>query len=424
MSLIHSYEKYCRKVFSLDEVLKGLEDHRQEPSISIESIVSGFFYSASLRLKAISTMAWEIKNGLLKHRIPQEISDDTFAYGLNHLEPDSLHRGWEMIARKVKELGILREDNFYGYIVGVMDCIEVYSSHKRECSRCLTRRLKTKRGRKKQYYHRIVVLTIVRNSFSIPIGFETMTAGDDEVTCGLRLLKRLTGNLGKRFLDIVIGDAAYCTPRFFQECEKLGLLPGAVLKGNQENLLETARRQRTLNGHTEEIAEKSKLKMKVWDLKDICWDTADREVRVLWAETPDYQDKKEKDSKRKRTQKDDGGDGDDGDDEDDEKIRVFAFAQKLNHLPLDMLYKVGCHRWDIDASLFMTLTKHWHLKHKTLHFEWAYENVLSLRFIAYLIFMCFYQRHINSRRKNKIETAIEMSRMLYRSACQEAEPFY
>jgi hypothetical protein len=49
------------------------------------------------------------------------------------------------------------------------------------------------------------------------------------------------------------------------------------------------------------------------------------------------------------------------------------------------------------------MVKHWHLKHKTLHFENAYENMLSIRFMAYMLFMFFFFRHINSRRKKKVK---------------------
>ena len=104
------------------------------------------------------------------------------------------------------------------------------------------------------------------------------------------------------------------------------------------------------------------------------------------------------------------------------KKNVFAFSKDINHLPPEIVYSIGRHRWDIDAKIFMDMVKHWHLKHKTLHFENAYENMLSIRLISYLVFMFFFFRHINSRRKKKIKLYIEMARMLYRSACSNLEP--
>jgi len=107
----------------------------------------------------------------------------------------------------------------------------------------------------------------------------------------------------------------------------------------------------------------------------------------------------------------------------EKKKKVFVFSEKINYLPSEVVYSIGRHRWDIDATLFMDMAKNWHLKHKTLHFENAYENMLSIRLISYILFMFFHIRHINSRRKNqnKIKSYIEMARVLYRSACCNLE---
>jgi hypothetical protein len=104
-----------------------------------------------------------------------------------------------------------------------------------------------------------------------------------------------------------------------------------------------------------------------------------------------------------------------------DKKNVFVFSKEIDHLPSEVVYSIGRHRWDIDAKIFMDMVKHWHLKHKTLHFTNAYENMLSIRLIAYFVFMFFFHRHINARRKEKIKSYIKMARMLYRSACANLE---
>ena len=416
MSLINSFEKYCFKVFRFNTVLSVLDDRRQEPDIDIREIFLGYFYGASLRLKATSTIEQEIKCGVLRKRIKEDISDDTFGYGLANLTPPSVQKGWELMARMAKRNGMLRENPFHDYMVGVLDGIETYKSYKRRCPNCLTREVQTSKGPKTQYYHRAVVLILAGYAFSIPIGLEMMRKGEDEVSCGLRLLKRVVGNLGRRFLDIVIGDALYCTPRFFKECEALGLCPGAVLKDNQENLLQTAQANTRINSPIsisgrqssgDKDGKEKEEKLELWSLDEIYWDSAEKDVRVIWAERKvwEFDEESNKDvwvAKR----------------------RVFAFSKKIDHLPAEILYEIGIHRWDIDAKIFLDVTKHWHLKHKSLHFENAYENMLSLRFLAYFTFMFFYHRNINSRRKKKIDTYIELARMLYRSACEDLIPKY
>jgi hypothetical protein len=232
-----------------------------------------------------------------------DISDDTIGYGLDHLDVESIQKGWYMLARRAKRNGMLRDSPFHDFIVGVFDGIETTSSYNRYYPGCLSRLVETNKGKKIQYYHRAVVLTLVGYDFPIPIGLEMMKKGE----------------------------------------------------GENEN-------------------EMSK--------------SQSRHLQWHWAK----------------------------------KKNVFAFSKDINHLPPEIVYSIGRHRWDIDANIFMDMVKHRHLKHKTLHFENAYENMLSIRLISYLVFMFFLFRHINSRRKKKIKLYIEMARMLYRSACTNLEP--
>jgi len=340
---------------------------------------------------------------------------------------------------------MLRNSPFHDYIVGVLDGIETYSSFSehRHCDRCLSRVVETNKGKKIQYYHRAVVLTLVGYDFPIPIGLEMMKKGEDEVNCALRLLKRIIENLGVRFLDIVICDALYCNPNFFNECKKLGIHAGAVLKENQENLLESARSQKKVNSPVIKT-ETNKEKLKLWDFGEVFWDTADQDVRIIWADREVWEKERvgKKGKNKKKGKK--GEMGEKGEkvkkekDKDEnemsksqslhpqwhwaDKKNVFAFSKEIDHLPAEVVYSIGRHRWDIDAITFMDMVKHWHLKHKTLHFENAYENMLSIRLIAYFVSNFFFYRHINSRRKKKIKSYIEMARLLYRSACTNLNP--
>lgn len=420
--------------------LSFLKDTRKKPKIEIQDIVGGYYLGSVLRMKAISTIEEEIGQGILKGRVKQSISDDTFGYGLDHLEPESLQEVWYMLAKRAKRNGMLRDSPFHDYIVGVFDGIETFSSYKRHCDSCLTRKVLKKMPDQEekveviQYYHRAVVLILVGYDFPIPLGLEMMRKGEDEVNCALRLLKRIVNHLGVRFLDIVICDALYCNPNFFKECEKLEIVPGAVLKCNQENLLESALAQKKI---TNPVLEKktTQEELKLWDFPSVFWDTADTDVRVIWADRKVWEvgEVSEVGKVGEVGEKDQTNQGNPGGASGKPgksgksgkwvfKKNVFAFSKKINHLPSRVVYAIGRHRWDIDARIFMDMTTHWHLKHKTLHFSDAYENMLSLRLIAYMVFMFFFFRHINSRRKKKIKSYIQMVRMLYRDACVNLEP--
>lgn len=414
LSQLHIFEKYSAKVFHLAQILSLLEDSRKEPEIEIQKIFLGYYLGSILRMKATSTIEEETREGVLKKRVG-DISDDTIGYGLDHLKTESLQQGWYMLAKQAKRNGMLRDSPFQDYIVGVFDGIETYSSYYRKCAKCLKRTVWRKipgneeKVKMTQYYHRAVVLTLVGYAFPIPVGLEMMRKGEDEISCALRLLKRVVNHLGVRFFDIAICDALYCTPNFFKECKRLGIHAGAVLKENQNNLLESAIAQTKL---AEPVIEKKteEEKLKLWDFESVFWDTADTDVRVIWADRVVWERDPLKQGNRDQVY------------HWVEKRNVFAFAQEINHLPSEVVYSIGRHRWDIDANIFMDMVKHWHLKHKTLHFTNAYENMLSIRLIAYFVFMFFFHRHINSRRKGKIKSYIKMARMLYRSACAYSEP--
>ncbi len=468
MSQINSFEKYSAKVFKMGQFLSMLEDNRKGPDIDVRNIFMGYYYGSALRMKATSSIEEETRKGVLKKRVG-DISDDTIGYGLDHLDVESIQKGWYMLAKQAKRNGMLRDSPFHDFIVGVFDGIETYSSYNRHCPKCLTRLVDTNKGKKIQYYHKAVVLILAGYDFPIPIGLEMMKSGEGEVECALRLLKRIIENLGVRFLDIAICDALYCTPDFFDECKKLGIIPGAVLKNNQENLLESALAQKKVNANTPVIEiEEDKEKLKLWDFGEVFWDTADQDVRVIWADREVWEKekvgkkgkKKKKKRKKKKSERGETGETgemgetgentcknkkekteknkEEGENENEngmsksqsrhlqwhwaKKKNVFTFSKDINHLPPEIVYSIGRHRWDIDANIFMDMVKHWHLKHKTLHFENAYENMLSIRLISYLVFMFFFFRHINSRRKKKIKLYIEMAKKLYRSACTNLEP--
>jgi len=93
-----------------------------------------------------------------------------------------------------------------------------------------------------QYYHRIAVVALVSTPFPIPLGVRFQKNGEGEVSCALALLQDLTAQLGRRFLDVLAGDALYLQAPFVREVERLGLAWAFTLKENQPALLRGAAR--------------------------------------------------------------------------------------------------------------------------------------------------------------------------------------
>jgi hypothetical protein len=93
-----------------------------------------------------------------------------------------------------------------------------------------------------QYYHRIVVVRAGQHLFPHPLGGPFSEERGREVACALALLQDLVGQLGRRFLDVLVGDALYLQAPFVKEVERLGLVWAFTLKANQSDLLREAER--------------------------------------------------------------------------------------------------------------------------------------------------------------------------------------
>ena len=149
MSQISYFEKYISKVFKINNFLLNFNDLRDNPDIDIQNIILGYLYSSAFRIKATSAIEAETREGVLIKRVGG-ISDDTIGYGLDRLTIRSTRNSWNMLSKISKRNGMLRDNPFHDYIVGIFDGIEVYKSYKSECSGCLTRKIETKKGEKIQ----------------------------------------------------------------------------------------------------------------------------------------------------------------------------------------------------------------------------------------------------------------------------------
>lgn len=387
MSRIDQFLAYINKTFKINSLFECLEDGRINPDVPMSKIAMAVFLGSAFRIRSVSELERQCSQGMLKGRIGP-ISDDTFGYGLDHVDSLGFWDIWMSLNKLIKRNGILRKNAFNGKIVSVLDGIETLSSYSRCCDRCLSREITHNDQVHIQYYHRSVVLSLSGFDHPIPLALEMMRPKEGEVDCGLRLLQRLTKRLGPRFLDIVIGDALYCTPAFFHGCKELGIQPGAVLKDNQPSLLQESRTLKKIikpvySNHTR------KSDIRLWDIKNVHWETGDCMVRVIWA---DRKDRVTTEVGKKRKIKE------------EVKINAFAFSTDLDSIPTRFLYRIGKRRQDIDSHLFQDMTQNCFLKHPTLHFNNAYENLLIIRMLAYLLMQFFFHRHINSRRIYRIES--------------------
>jgi hypothetical protein len=112
-------------------------------------------------------------------------------------------------------------------VVGAVDGIEVCGAFARCCDAYMKREVQHKvNGAIRtdiRYYHRIVAVALVSTPFTIPLGLRFQKDGEGEVSCALALLQDLVGQLGRRFLDLLVGDGLYLHAPFVKQVEGLGL---------------------------------------------------------------------------------------------------------------------------------------------------------------------------------------------------------
>jgi len=400
----HRFEAYLDKVFGFSDLVSALPEGRQFPQHAWKKVFDAVFLGAAMQISSLLQIEAECRDGALAKRIGP-ISDDTLGYSLERQSPEPVFALSCEIARRLKRNGVLRSDWSRGLVVGAVDGIEICSSFARCCDACMEREVQHKvNGEMKteiQYYHRIVVVVLVSTSFPIPLGVRFQKNGEGEVACALALLQDLVGQLGRRFLDVLVGDALYLQAPFVQAVESLGLSWAFTLKENQPDLLREAERctQQAPPGVQAEPGRE----IQYWHLPNLDWPVADRRVRVVKTVRLEHLQRvriSEKDGHRSKA-----------------KIPVaqpstnfYATNFELGSISPLFIHQFSRSRWRIDTEVFHTLTVDCHLKHAAVHQTTALVVLTMIRFLAYTLSLVFYHRQVCSHARRKCDTFHELAK--------------
>src|SRR5260370_14157187 len=236
-----------------------------------------------------------------------------------------------------------------------------------------------------QYYHRIVVVVLVSTEFPIPLGVRFQKNGEGEVACALALLQDLVGKLGRRFLDVLVGDALYLQAPFVQEVERLGLVWAFTLKENQPELLGEGERlpqQSPAGVHPEPGRE-----IRYWHLPEVDWPVADRQVRVVKTVRIEHQRRvtvSEKDAHRTKGETAMS----------QTSTNFYATNFELGSISPLFIHQFSRSPWRIDTEVFQTLTTDCHLKHPALPQTTPLLVLPIIRFLPYTFPPPSSHRHI------------------------------
>ena len=185
------FEAYLDKVFGFSDLVSALPEGRQFPQHSWKKVFDAVFLGAAMQIPSLLQIEAECHHGALAKRIGP--ISDTLAYSLERQAPEPGFALSCEIARRLKRNGVLHSDWSRGLVVGAVDGIEICRSFARCCDACMEREVEHKvNGEMKtdiQYYHRIVVVVLISNSFPIPLGVRFQKNGPfvKEVASGASL---------------------------------------------------------------------------------------------------------------------------------------------------------------------------------------------------------------------------------------------
>ncbi len=370
-----------------------MPEGRSAPRIPFSRIFDAVFLGCACQLPGLHAIEAECRQGALRKRIGP-LSEDALRYALERGDPAALLDLGCRLARRLKRNGVLVSDWSRGRVVAALDGIEIARSYCRCCPRCSQRTVERKIHGETvactQYYHRIVVLTVVSSSFAIPLGLRFQSPGEGEVACGLALVKELAERLGRRFLDVLVADALYLESSFVEALEALGLDWVINLKDNQPLLLAAARR---LTARGEDLHQDSgEEQLWLWHEPAVEWPVANRTVRVV-------ETKRRKMRRRVTIVEQRGRRQPVKQTVEEESTDFYASNIELGAIPPRFIHQLGRGRWSIETPLFQTMTTDCHLKQASVHQSHPQALVVltMIRLLAYLLTQVFYQRQVRPR---------------------------
>lgn len=399
-------EAYLDKVFDWSARVAAMPEGRQSPRHPWKKVCDAVFLGTAIQIPNVHRLEAECRGGVLAQRIGR-LSEDTIGYALQRQDPAGVFALGCEVARRLKRNGVLHSDWARGRLVAAVDGTEICSSFFRCCQACMEREIEHKvdgQVRKDmQYYHRIVAVVLVSTPFPIPLGIRFQKNGESEVACAVALLRELDQQLGRRFLDVVVGDALYLQQGFIHEVESLHLEWVITLKENQPELLAEA--QRLTAGPAATTWSSAPEDLQLWHAPEVYWPVADRTLRVvktLRVQKVRHVLIREEAAKKKKTKQAIQL----------ESTNYYASNLDLGAIPPSFLHELGRSRWRVDTEVFQTLTTQAHLKHPSVHQSCALVVLTMIRVLAYTLSLVFYHRQVLSHARQTPPTFSEMARLL------------
>ena len=317
-------------------------------------------------------------------------SADTLGRVASRIDPDAIRRiqaDLYRVLRRNKALGPAGD-----LFALVIDGHESMSSHLRRCAGCLCREVGGSETRRRQYYHRYVVCSLVGRDFHLFLDLEPIGPGEGEVTAARRLYARVH-RLYARAYDVVMGDGLYLEGPFIREVIERGKDVLVVLKREDLHLFRDA--EALFAGMEPRRYHRGGRRYRCWDLSGFTsLDTVKHPLRVVKAEET-------WDRKRQAT----GA---------MERLRsrwMWATTLDADHVGTERLVEIGHWRWAIENQGFNEGVNHYSMDHVYRHEPTAMLVLLLLAMVAINLFQTFYRRNCNAAFRGRF-SRMDVARMV------------
>lgn len=408
---------YAQKRFDLSLLAGCFADTRPQPDIPSRAVGLSLVLGEVVHIPSLLQLQAETQLPQWQQWVGYKhpISDDTFGYVSERLDPGQLRRAGIWINHKLKRRKAFEANKINGLLAVSLDANEQFCSDSRCCHDCLSREITCKDAdghecKKTQYYHKQVYAQLSGPELSVILDLEPMRPGEEECAAALRLLRRMRQKYGPRFFDVVVVDSWYANGPFLKTvAEELGWPVIAVLKqeryeAHQEALALTQGQRPT------QVVERDGRQVEIWDVPSVRFtDSYPGPVRIVRV--------RERWTQRKRM-------GQEWKTEQKEQNWIWVVAGDLDGYDGAAVRDMGHLRWKIENNAFGQLTQHWHLTHCAHHHPVAVMALLWIKIIAFTLFHAFAILHGKLFRLGKV-TLQELRKQIYRSLlCGSPLPFF
>jgi len=414
---LSQFVHYARQRFDLHRLAGTFSDWRQQPEIPSRAVWLSLVLGEVVQVPSFLQLEAETQLPQWQRWVGYQakISDDTFDYVSERLEPAQLRRAGRWINRKLKRGKAFEASKLKGLLVVSLDANEQFCSDHRCCEDCLSREITCQNAegqevKHTQYYHKQVYAQLSGPELSMILDFESMRPGEEECGAALRLLRRMRPAYGPRFFDLIVVDAWYANGPFLQAVvEELGWPVIAVLKQECREAYQEALALTRGQAPTQ-VVERDGRQVEIWDVPALRFtDSYPGPVRGVKV--------RERWTQRQRV-------GKEWVHQEKEQRWLWVVAGDLDGYDGAAIRDWGHLRWKVENNAFGELTQHWHLTHCAHHHPVAVMALLWIKLIAFTLFHAFALLH-GKRVRLGLATLNEVRKQLYRSLlCGEPIPFF